>query len=184
MAFKFCKYDREELAACGRQFFQDFNGLEQPSTGLWSDAVFDWFRDSRADGLCTCPIGGRGGEFLVDHCHGSFPDGLRDGSDSDFWKDLLLRPCRIDLALESEWGKWKNPESSLNMILYDASKLAAIRATAKVMVYSSQEGSNRDQIVNELRTLRMQWNDTSPWLWIDVPWEHARPRSIAFDVFS
>jgi hypothetical protein len=86
--------------------------------------------------------------------------------------------------LESEWGKWKNPESSLNMILYDASKLAAIRATAKVMVYSSQEGSNRDQIVNELRTLRMQWNDTSPWLWIDVPWEHARPRSIAFDVFS
>jgi hypothetical protein len=106
------------------------------------------------------------------------------GAIASVWKSHLAATAEIKLAMESEWGKRNNSAHSLNMILFDAAKLAAIRATSKVMVFASQRGSDRQDIVDALMTLRTQWDDPSPWLWIDVPWNHSTDFPVTHGVFE
>ncbi|APR85776.1 Hypothetical protein A7982_11125 [Minicystis rosea] len=77
---------------------------------------------------------------------------------------------RVRLGLESEWGHATSPTNNLERVLYDASKLAAVRAEAKVMVFGSTAPGNHDDIVENLRRLRAASADAAPWLWIDIPW--------------
>jgi len=62
------------------------------------------------------------------------------------------------------------------MVLSDASKLAAVRADVKVMIFATQDGSEAMDVAVALERLRRQCGDTSPWLWIDLPWEAAMHR--------
>jgi hypothetical protein len=90
MGFKFNRYSADELRTCGTEFCQAFQGKGYPQTGDWSTAIFKWFSDSRADGLCCGPSEGFPYEFIVDHYHATFSEGMSDRCDSVC---LEIPPC-------------------------------------------------------------------------------------------
>jgi hypothetical protein len=180
--FRFARYARDELQACGEAFRRHFALQEYDNCDFWTMAVFKWFTEVKGCPGCVYPRVGRKGEFLVDYCHTTYPD-TRKGEEwpsMTWWRRAIEGPCEILLALESEWGKAGRAELSHVMILDDACKLAAIRAQAKIMVFSSQQGRDLNEIYELLESLRARASDLTPWLCIDVPWEETRPRKIEF----
>jgi hypothetical protein len=182
----FFDYTREELRRCGEAFCRRFVGQDYENIDTWTLEVFNWFTSTRGGKGCIYPHVGRKGEFLVDYCHTTYPakETGEEWPSSRWWSRAIRGQCELLLAMESEWGKCKNSELSHVMILDDACKLAAIRAKVKVMIFSSQERNDRNEIVNLLSRLRSAARDTSPWLWIDIPWEETRPRNIGCGLFD
>ena len=80
----------------------------------------------------------------------------------------LESPRRILLALESEWGKANNKQANYAMIMEDATKLAIVRARCKVLVFATVDQACHDEVIKNVRSLRMQMSDKSPWLLIDA----------------
>ncbi len=163
--FRFQKYDRQELARCGTEFerkFRDFHALD------WTHGVRDWFRNTAPlQGVRVYPGSGMGkgrkDEFIFDLCHTTYPiDSPGAAWPSQKWYERgFEHPLEIKLALESEWG-------DLVDVLDDACKLAVVRSSLKVMVFSSHWSGRTDLILSSLRKLRSCHNDSSPWLCIDV----------------
>lgn len=78
----------------------------------------------------------------------------------------------MKLGLECEWGKSGSPNRSLTMVLDDASKLAAVRASVKVMIMATHTGggSETGDFFRAVRGLREAWDDPAPWLLVNLPW--------------
>ena len=55
----------------------------------------------------------------------------------------------------------------------DAAKVAAVSARAKVIVFASRRGDQkeREEFTGRLERLRAAARDVAPWLWLDVPWD-------------
>jgi hypothetical protein len=191
MSYQFRQYTVEELANFGDAFETTARAFakERPkaSTAEWTEFNLDWFARTAAEGLTVdarITRGGTGplseglarrttlGEFMLDMAHTTSPSyEHRDYSTRAYWLRALEQPCQVRLALESEFGRHLNPDESFAMVLSDASKLAAVRADVKVMIFATQDGSEARDVAGALERLRRQSSDTSPWLWIDLPWD-------------
>jgi hypothetical protein len=175
---KFKNYTADELEECSKAFKAEFQNRDFETIRHWTRFVCDWFCETSTDDIRVfCHP--KDSEFLVDLCHTTYPKHDVDKeTKSERWKRALdSARCQIRLAMECEWGKYNNKNESLFMILEDAWKLAVIRANLKIMVFSSQDGSDRGEIVKRLEQLRGSTEDAVPWLWIDVPW-HVKTTGI------
>lgn len=120
-------------------------------------------------------------ECLVDLSHYRFRSYEQYGQ-SDYWKqafDEKQEPEAL-LVLESEWGRAARPPgqcsaANVSRVLEDASKLFAIAARVKVVVFASNSPDERRAILQVAD--RMSARDytksrvgTPVWLWIDLPW--------------
>jgi hypothetical protein len=106
------------------------------------------------------------GEFMsLDLIHTNFPaySGAPSYWSNKYWTTVLEKKRQVFLALESEWNV------DLHHVLHDASKLALIRASTKVMVFGTWDGSARAEYMDALRGLRSTLADPAPWLCVDVP---------------
>lgn len=171
----FVNYDAKELEACGRALCEAAIKSESNVTN-WTVFVLDWFMRSAAVDRVVWPPDAtrREGEFLVDQCHVRAPK-PQSGETWGAWYDrVLTAPVEMSLALESEWGKVGTRGISTTLVLDDALKLAFMRATAKVIVFASRDGSDRQPTLNLLSQMRWSVQDTAPWLWVDLPWKAAR----------
>ncbi|WP_437660110.1 hypothetical protein [Sorangium sp. So ce1182] len=91
-------------------------------------------------------------EFLLDLTHVEIaPMPVRTGHGQSPWVH------RVRLGLESEWGHATSPSYNIKRVLYDASKLAAVRADAKVMIFGSTNRENHDDIVESLQLQQQRW---------------------------
>ena len=191
MSYQFREYTVEELASCGDTFEMAARAFakEGPkaSTTEWTEFNLDWFARTAAEGLTVdsrIARGGTGplseglarrttlGEFMLDMAHTTYPSyEHRDYSTRGYWLRALERPCQVRLALESEFGRHLNPDESFAMVLSDAAKLASARANVKVMIFATRDGSEARDMAGALERLRKQSGDSSPWLWVDLPWE-------------
>ncbi len=96
------------------------------------------------------------------------------GTNEQYW-DRQLRgdePCTILLAMEVEWG-------NRYAVLEDATKIAAVRGSAKVLV-SGLSASGAHSLAIDLQRLRRLTNDQSPWLWVNLAEDHQDIRSEIF----
>jgi len=199
--FKFDSYSELELIECGDRFLESCAKVWQMiGSEAWTEHVLTWFRRAAPEGIrvdarrdrATAPNARDTlGEWLVDLVHTSYPRG--DGS--NYWQTEMRpgddRAWSIQLALESEWGKSGAHASTFEMVLYDASKLTALRAAVKVLVSSvtsskpraeakqAQDATLEDAIV----ILRRRTRDTAPWLWINLPNE-ATPVRCRYVMFG
>jgi hypothetical protein len=194
MNHQFREYTQEELSACGEAFKMAVLAFAKArpnaSTTEWTEFNLDWFFKAAAEGLTVDARLARGlheplseglarretlGEFMLDMAHTTYPGYKRQNcSPSEYWESALETPCRIRLALESEFGRNLRPEDSFAMVLADAAKLAAIRSDVKVMIFATQDGNEAMKIVGALERLRKQSSDVSPWLWVDLPWDAGK----------
>lgn len=192
--FRFVRYSAAELADCGRAFVADiaaYHGLFSQMTDSyqWTDYVIRWFCCAAAEGICTfahypqanSAWQSRFGQREIAHRS----HGLWDSS--EFLLDLThveLAPLQsaglgpsgpaarpVRLGLESEWGSECSRSANLQRILADASKLSAVRSNLKVMLYASVSSAEREMIIRCLCENRQMTGDTTPWLWIDIPWK-------------
>ena len=108
---------------------------------------------------------------MLDMTHSTFPDYSHSLYSEAYWQEAVRRPSKLDLALESEFGKSTNQPASKFMVFEDAAKLAVVRAKVKVLVFGTVDGSARQTIVDTLAKLRSGADDPAPWLWIDLPWK-------------
>ena len=156
---------------------------------LWTEYVLDWFAATVAKGHVVdarrrlpelggwseilkndaTPSRSSRGEFLFDLVHTTFPDYLITPYDTAYYKSAVKNPCRVRLALESEWGSAKSPALNFHRVLEDAAKLAVVRADVKVMNFSIDTELDRDVVAAALGDLRRQAGDDAPWLWVAVP---------------
>jgi hypothetical protein len=174
MSFRFLSYDVDELVRCGEAFEREFSTCALSGNNEWTPGLCEWFRNAAADGVRVYPAAGRGkkGEFLVDQCHTTYPlDEPADGvwPSVRWYERSFSASCQMKLALESEWGKWGYADRSLVMVLDDACKLAVLRSSVKVMIFSSHWSDDASRVSTALQKLRACHGDTCPWLWIDVP---------------
>jgi hypothetical protein len=189
--FKFDGYTESELVVCGDRFLESCKSMWQETRSeAWTEHVLGWFTRTAADGVRVDARRARPtasspretqGEWLVDLVHTSYLVG--DGT--DYWKSAMKleddRAWSIHLALESEWGKSRAPGYTLEMVLYDASKLTALRAAVKVLVTSTPTGErgaeakpgHDTELERAIVNLRRRTRDTAPWLWINLPNEHT-----------
>ncbi len=185
MAFKFVKYDADELRRAGKEFCSAVDG-DAPIDQDWTTFVLRRFHEACADGHTAWPPtpGSRAGEFMWDQCHIN-----RTGPQTHegwlAWYDrVMTRSLQMSLVLESEWGKRGTRALSVEQVLDDALKLAFARARAKVMIFASRDEVVRGEFVDRLKKLRDAVDDTAPWLWVDIPWSAAPGRpSAAYGVF-
>jgi hypothetical protein len=173
-SFKFENYDLDELRQCGHAFERTFAFTSLEGNRQWTPGVLEWFRQAAPASIRVYPAAGMGskGEFLVDLCHTTYAhDDETDGAwpSLQWYERTCTSPCQIKLALESEWGKWGYGDQSLVMVLDDACKLAVLRASVKVMIFSSHWKDDTNRVTDALQNLRRCHADTSPWLWLDVP---------------
>lgn len=194
MSYQFRGYTLEELVKCGAAFETAARAFakERPkaSTTEWTEFNLDWFARTVAKEPKELTVDARFrrgdeeplseglarrmtlGEFMLDMTHTTYPNyERRDYSTREYWRRALANPCHIRLALESEFGRYLNADETFAMILSDAAKLAAMRADVKVMIFATQDGSEARDVAGALERLRRQSGDTSPWLWIDLPWD-------------
>lgn len=57
------------------------------------------------------------GEFLLDLVHTTFPDYYRTPYDTSYYRFAVKNPCRVRLALESEWGSATSPALNFHRVL-------------------------------------------------------------------
>jgi hypothetical protein len=167
---KFREYSTTELEECNEAFCEDFASVEHPTTADWTNGLFDWFRATARDDIQVYPpLGGsKKEEFIVDLCHTTYPSHEKGLSDEKWFRKAMERPCRMKLALESEWGKPQSPGTTFSMVLTDDCKLAVLRSPVKVMIFSSYANED-DQIAAAIRGIRSCHDDRDSWLWIDLP---------------
>jgi hypothetical protein len=176
--FRFSTYTEDELRACGESFAAAFARLDESSTAKWTKHVLQWFADTKADGMHVCSSV-CGNEYMVDLCHLDYPPGPAE-TWIERWSEALRKGCAgMKLSLESEWGRYGDARMSRAMVLDDAMKLALLRADAKVMIFASQAGRDRSDLLTALQRLREISDDDTPWLCIDVPWSSGPPHDIA-----
>lgn len=171
----FVNYDAQELETCGRTLCEAAIKSESSVTN-WTVFVLDWFARAAAVDRVVWPPDAtrREGEFIVDQCHVRAPK-LHSGETWGAWYDRVLSvPIEMSLALESEWGKVGTRGISTTLVLDDALKLAFMRATAKVIVFASRDGSDRQPTLDLLARMRASTHDNAPWLWVDLPWKAPR----------
>ena len=189
MNFKFHNYDLAELEACGQAFVVKFRTARLSTYPEWTAAVTDWFADAHGPGVCVYPAAPScKEEFMVDQCHITYPIRMETEAwpSVAWWERAMKGPCRMKLALESEWGKWRYADQSLVMVLDDACKLAFLRSQLKVIIYSSHWDDPQDRILTALRNIRRCHDDPDPWLCVDVvndP-EDRIPRNIRRETLS
>ena len=115
MGFRFEKYDAGELKRCGLEFENAFRPTPLWGNKDWTPAVLEWFRNTAAPGISVYPPADRPtkGEFIVDLCHATYPLN-RDESDNwpsvTYYERAFAGKCEMNLALESEWGRWGNAD--------------------------------------------------------------------------
>jgi hypothetical protein len=166
--FRFERYDESELRACGpalrSHMLANYDDIEKlrGATILWTALIMGWFKDAAPNGVSAYHRTAYG-EFMLDLIHATW-------SPADSWKVAVGKPCRLRLAMECEWGKSASHASTTEEVLKDATKIAVVRADAKVMVFGSCNREHRLEIVELLRDLRTNADDSSPWLWLDAPW--------------
>jgi hypothetical protein len=186
--------------------------LSEGGTELWTDFVLDWFADTAptsvlvdahaspqlgwldflaAKGvtdalgdLAEIPDRPSRSEFLVDLLHTTHPRYANHPFYSrEYWDAALRMPFRGLLAVESEFGKQGAVALTRSMILEDAAKLAIVRADAKVMLFGTTRGGPQTKdLLRDLRLLRKQAQDASPWLFVDVPWDRTKSGDWEVDV--
>ncbi len=118
-----------------------------------------------------------GGEFLVDLCHTTFPKYEEGWGTAAYWAkafDSAREAPSIRLALEREFGSSKDAGRNLHQVMEDASKLFALRARVKVMVFASVNRDNREKILHLARQIAgHDRGSETTWVWIDLPWGDA-----------
>lgn len=172
---KFVRYDAKELETAGRALCQSAIDLES-GVGNWTHFVLDWFTRSAATDRIVWPPDptSRQGEFLVDQCHVRAPQRISGESWGAWYGRALATRFEMSLALESEWGKRGTRDLSTTLVLDDALKLAVVRASTKVIIFASRDGSDRQPTLDLLNNMRTSVQDCAPWLWIDLPWKAPR----------
>jgi hypothetical protein len=185
MPFIFKQYDLKELEECGRVFVAEFPEKPEIDTRTWTKKVLTWFGGTCPKDLRPFSHVNEGGEYLVDLCHMTLPPRNSKVGYTEWWRLAIKGACKCRLALESEWGRKWSEEKSLSAVLEDAWKLAILRADVKVMIFASQAGHDRADVLAALQELRKGAGDDAPWLWIDVPWRDASgaPQAICSGVF-
>jgi hypothetical protein len=156
---------------------------------VWTEYVLDWFAATAAEGHMVDArrrlpeLGAWGeilkgdappsrdsrGEFLLDLVHTTFPDYRRTPYNTSYYRVAVKNPCRVRLALESEWGSATSSALNFHRVLEDAAKLAVVRADVKVMNFGIDVERDCEAIVAALCDLRSQAGDDAPWLWVAVP---------------
>lgn len=165
-------------------------------TKLWTELVLNWFSNRAPAGVlvdATPPckrlqstirglpvplheIRDTAGEWLVDLSYSTYPRYEDDWEKPAYWERVfaMAEPPEMLLAVESEWGSLA-PGPNRCRILEDATKLAAVRARNKLMVFGSKDGgAQRNDILDHLRRLRDLADSGGTWLWMDVPWSWAK----------
>src|SRR5690242_286783 len=129
--FTFQEYNVAELERCGeeicnelRRSYEEIEGQAGYRTTVWTARVMGWFADTAPSDV-TAYHKSRYGEFLCDQVHATW-------TTAEPWHLAVVKPCRLRLALESEWGTEGSPSQGTEKILYDAAKIAALRADVKV----------------------------------------------------
>lgn len=194
---RFSKYDAAELEVVGKRLVGFFEraDLQKPRlrTSDWTELVLDFFAArARKDVLVEArkprkhvkkrwrsELGVRttSGEFAsFDMLHSENPQ-YRGGSTADYWTDLVNKPFKVLLAVESEWGSATNREATRFAVLSDATKLTIVRAETKVMVFGPVDGAQDKELCGELSTLRESSGDNAPWLLVRQPWRGSAPPS-------
>lgn len=108
------------------------------------------------------------GEFLLDLVHSTYPTYDRLPWESyAYWEKALEAPLEVLLALESEWGFQTDPQRNFASVMADASKIAAVRARSKVMLFAApgkgeKFEENRARLLQALRNLRKRADDKAP----------------------
>lgn len=184
---RFSAYDADELDTCGREVVAALNGasIDEADTERWTEFVLDLFaatagpeilvdaRNPRSDATRATR-----GEFLVDLTHSTYPKYPPSGAhgywSQEYWDEALKRPCRVRLALESEWGKQSSPGATRVAVLQDAVKVAAFRADAKVVVFGPKDRTKGAELVTDLARLRTASGDPAPWLLVALPWDGGK----------
>jgi hypothetical protein len=120
----------------------------------------------------------------VDLCHTTYPVGQHDEAwpSCGWYERTFCTPCRMLLALESEWGTWGKPDKAFVEVMDDACKLAVLRAQAKVVVFASHWQGERRRVPDALERLRACHGDADPWLWLDVPNDPSSPQRTPRDI--
>jgi len=200
---KFSRYDVDELTQCGEAFLARAKQIAKPldqsgaSTRHWTDFILDWFAATAGDGMTVRALTQRAEtswqgllakkhgqlpapregtwEFLLDLVHTTVPRKEDGESYQEYWANVLEASCETHLALECEWGKSMSDKSSFGEVMWDAWKLAAVRASAKVMVLGTSDGSACEEVMRAVSCLRTQSRDSAPWLCVDLPWYVAAP---------
>lgn len=195
--FRFDSYSRDELERCGEAFVADIAMHHRifcamTDSAQWTDYLFDWFSCAAPTDTYTYAHSPRASvrwqalfgrkelahrvpgprvpsEFMLDLTHIELKP-ISTAGDSL----VSVRSHVVRLGLESEWGHQTSPTYNVERVLFDASKLATVRAEAKAMLFASTGPQNHDQIVHCLGETRRSSGDASPWLWIDVPWTWDR----------
>jgi hypothetical protein len=181
--FKFTSYDVIDLEECATRFKADVAQIWQmEDSEAWTEFVLDWFVAAAPSGYLANARPGRGGwqrfakscgiklehrgretvgasEWMLDLAHSTYSI----AGDKAYWRRQLDGdlPCTMQLAMEVEWG-------GRDDVLDDASKVAAVRAEAKVIVTGVRAHVASDML-RDLTKLRMLTEDTVPWLWINLP---------------
>lgn len=175
MEFRFRRYSLNELRRCATAFVHDFKDIDFGRTPRWTEKVLLWFRRRTATRAhCLGRPGNR--EFLLDQVHATTCDFAAASPPSTRWDAALKGPCKLQLALECEWGSRASRPENTARILDDAWKVALVRATSKVLVFASK--GNREAIHESVRQLRSAAGDDAPWLLIDVPWWNKQDRAV------
>jgi len=171
---------------------------------VWTEYVLDWFAatapkgtaiDARRPlpeppdwrkilGRAGPPTRSTRGEFLVDLAHTTFPDYVATPYDTSYYQTAVKQPCRVRLALESEWGSVPTPGLNYHRVLEDAAKLAVLRADVKVINFGIRDERARDVLVAALAQLRRQAGDDAPWLWVAVPHRPSQEWTPVSDVIK
>jgi hypothetical protein len=176
----FDHYDHRELKICAQAFRERFIDQRYRWNEKWKTQIFEWFTERRHPDACVC-FKEKGGEFLVDYYHTTYPSTSGARLSHIQWKDALCRPCKVLLAIEYERGRAKDRNRSTAMISDDARKLATIRANAKVMIFCSHDAPDSQKAVAGLARLRRNSGDnSSPWLYIDMRWQADRQKTIRY----
>jgi hypothetical protein len=162
-------YTRDELENCGVAFAKAFGEYRWMNRAEWTAQVFQWFANTAASWtrVYSTKVDEAGSEFLVDQCHLRFPA----NAERRKRYEAMLGNCNFEMpfALESEWATGSDDHRYCE-ILNDACKLTVVRAKAKVMIFGSDHGSDRDDLFDALKSLRHASGDDVPWLCIDVPY--------------
>jgi hypothetical protein len=201
---RFDSYDRAEASTIGAAFAAALRGHAPRlnaagiPTAHWTEKIIDWWCACASDravvdahppspriadddidaGLRIAPrYERRFGESMVDLAHHAFLS-YDHYADADYWHRAYEPSAAPEmlLALESEAGKLKNRGANRRMIFEDASKLVALAARVKVVVFASHDAAERRR-VHEVadRMIRHDYTRTRAgaeptWLWIDLPW--------------
>lgn len=201
--FRFDTYSETALLACGDQFLRSCHAIWHKSgSEAWTEHVLDWFAQTAPDGVRVDARRARPtahsaretqGEWIADMVHTSYPQSTRSGK--DYWRNLMrensAQSWTILLALESEWGKYRSPRQTFEMVFDDACKLTAMRADVKVLVTavsaiscrSNPENAPDAGLQKALVTLRERTCDASPWLWVNLP-NNATPDCCRYVMFG